>query len=480
MSARQPFIPGAGFVPSSRPESRSAHASTTTNSTTSTPHFVADPSNPLNGGPIAGNTQKDRIENSENRPLNIGSLTKSNRSQNPPSSRRPSLQTTNHIPRPATSDPHLLHAPSYPLRPGTSDPHSKSKSHTAPNHRLQAHSLANSHSIVAPTPLQARSTPSMFSNPAASFSSSFKTPALPTTRVSSEQHTDESQTTDQNPASPDQSCDDIVPDNPAFRLKTLPSQPGPHRLVFGARAVTDLSQEEDEIYEISDADAARSGNGRNKRGRSEVDDDDQEEQGHMQGYGGHAKRFKGQQVVERQNEEGVYPHSNDGNEIYPRSSSPHEVQEYPLPQQPRHRSVNRSTNPTPSAPSHRVPQQYSNSTLQSPENSQHASDVTRLVQLFKAEDLELACDARIDKYTRLSEKWKTCTREEWLAGADELTANYTKIFDFVKSHMTAKAQLFATCDGRLQQQTEVLKDRETLLAGVKDRLVAESGSVLAK
>ncbi|KAJ7776609.1 hypothetical protein DFH07DRAFT_766802 [Mycena maculata] len=482
MSARQPFIPGTGFAPSSRPESRSAHASTATNNSTSTPHFVADSSNPLNGEPIAGNTQKDRIEDSENRPLNIGSLTKSNRSQNPPSSRRSSLQTTNHIPRSATSDPLSLHAPGHPMRPGTSDPHSKS--HTVPNHRLQAHSLANAHSIVAPTPLQARSAPSMFSNPAASFSSSFKTPALPTTRVSSEQHA-ESQTTDQNPASADQPRDDIVPDNPAFRLKTLSSQRGPHRLVFGARAVTNLTQEEDEIYEIPDADAnaARSGNARNKRGRSEVDDDDDDddEQGHMQGYGGHAKRFKGQQqVVERQNDEGIYLRSNDGNEIYHRSPSPHEVQEYPPPQQPRHRSGNRSSNPTPAAPGHRVPQQYSNSTLHSPENSQHTSDVARLLQLFKAEDLDLACDARIEKYTRLSEKWKTCTREEWLAGADELTANYAKIFDFVKSHMTAKVQLFATCDGRLQQQTEVLKDRETLLAGVKDKLVAESGSVLAK
>lgn len=43
---------------------------------------------------------------------------------------------------------------------------------------------------------------------------------------------------------------------------------------------------------------------------------------------------------------------------------------------------------------------------------------------------------------------------------------------------SAKVQLFATCDGRLEEQSVVLKEREELLVGVKDRLVAEGGSVL--
>ncbi|KAJ7135826.1 hypothetical protein C8R44DRAFT_869522 [Mycena epipterygia] len=64
--------------------------------------------------------------------------------------------------------------------------------------------------------------------------------------------------------------------------------------------------------------------------------------------------------------------------------------------------------------------------------------------------------------------------------AEELTARYNKIFNFVKSHIAKKVHLFATCDGRLQQQTEVLNDRETLLAGLKDVLVAESGNMLKK
>ncbi|KAJ7135847.1 hypothetical protein C8R44DRAFT_769156 [Mycena epipterygia] len=104
----------------------------------------------------------------------------------------------------------------------------------------------------------------------------------------------------------------------------------------------------------------------------------------------------------------------------------------------------------------------------------------RLLHLLKADQLDLACDAKIEKYTSSVEKWKACSREEWMAGAEELTGRYNKIFDFVKSHMAEKVQLFATCDGRLQQQNEVLNERETLLAGVKDVLVAESGNVLKK
>jgi hypothetical protein len=40
--------------------------------------------------------------------------------------------------------------------------------------------------------------------------------------------------------------------------------------------------------------------------------------------------------------------------------------------------------------------------------------------------------------------------------------------------------VFASCEGKLQQQGQVLKDRDLLLADVKDRVVAESGNVLGK
>ncbi|KAF8216522.1 hypothetical protein K438DRAFT_394751 [Mycena galopus ATCC 62051] len=491
MSARHPFVPG-GFG-MARPESRAAQStagnaggfgmarpgpesraaqSTAGNATTSgTPlHFVADPSNPLNGGPVGVvNLQKERAENPDGRPvpLNIGSLTKStNRGQNVPS-RRQSMQTTT---RPLASDPKTMPAPNNIMRPGTSDPHSKSKS--VPNHRLQAH--ANSHGIVSPTPLQPRSTPALFSNSCPSLPSAFKTPVLPGSRLSPQQHpsTDahgfrasaNDEMTAQQPPSPEQYQENMVSDS-SLRLKILPSQPGPHRLVFAAP--TDLT-EDDEIYEVSEAEiAGHNVNGRNKRGRSEVEDDDDEDS-HVHGQ---AKRFKADENPYRRT-------PNDGNEMYHRPSSLHDAQEYPPPQQLRRKSASRSENhPTPGG--HGFPPQYSNP-AQSPANSGRSSEISRLVHLLKADDFDLACDARVEKYTRLAEKWKACTREEWMAGAEELTALYAKIFDFAKSHMIAKVKLFAGCDETLKQQGEVLKERDTLLVDVKDRLVAESGNVLGK
>lgn len=299
MSARQPFVPGAGFGPSSRPESRAAPTSNASaGATASIPHhFIADPSNPLNGGQVSSISQKERIENAESRPLNINSLTKSsNRGQNPPS-RRQSIQT----PARPSSDPKSMSAPNHIIRPGTSDPHSKPKSSAVPNHRLQAH--ASLHSIAAPTPLQPRSTPALFSHNSSSFPSAFKTPALPGSRHSPQQHpsselhgfrapANDQMTENQEPSHASE--EDIVPENSTFRLKTLPSQPGPHRIVFGARAASDVV-EDDEIYEIPESEIVRNGSGRNKRARSEVDDDeDEHSHAHMQGYGVQAKRFKGQ------------------------------------------------------------------------------------------------------------------------------------------------------------------------------------------
>ncbi|KAJ6564985.1 hypothetical protein DFH09DRAFT_1475556 [Mycena vulgaris] len=486
MSARQPFVPG-GFAPSSRPESRTAHPSAPA------PHFVADPSNPLHGGV---NTQKPHNEIPEAPPLNIGSLTK-DRAQNPPS-RRPSLQT-NYPPRPATSDPHSLHASSsnHNLRPGTSDPHARPKSIAAPNHRLQGHSKSH---IVAPTPLQARSTPSLFSNASTSFASSFKTPALPAPHTPPQQHppvdahgfrtpTDDpmlSQITDHQP-SPDQSREE--PDETTgFRIRTLPSQSAPHRSAFGSRGVTDLTQE-DEIYEIPEAEVASlTANGRNKRGRSEVDDDEDDEHAHMQSYGAPAKRFKTQKTRRRTTErQECLPPLFDGRERAvspllqparcPRvpsspAAAPPRTRSWPIRQQQSSRHRRRPPLPAP------IFRQFQLQLQLQLRAAAASSEIARLAQLFKAEQLDFDCDARIEKYTRLAEKWKGCTREEWMAGADELTALYTKIFDFAKSHMAEKLQLFATCDARLQQQTEVLSDRDALLVGAKETFAVEGANVL--
>ncbi|KAJ7773874.1 hypothetical protein B0H16DRAFT_1510278 [Mycena metata] len=480
MTARQPFV----FGGPPRPESRSAGPGPA-----APPTFVADPSNPLNGGPIGTNSQKDRTENAENRPLNIGSLTKGNRSQNPPS-RRPSMQAPS---RPATSDPHSISASSN--HPRTSDPHLKPKPSLTANHRMQAHR----DSIVAPTPLQARSTPPMFSNNAqsSSFSSNFKTPALPASQSSDAFHAPANdQMITQQQQSPEESQDDSLLETSSYHLNVLPSQPGPHRIVFGARAVTDLTDltQDDDVYEVPESDVAV--RGRNKRGRSEVEDDDDEHE-RVQGY---AKRFKaGQQQADVN---AYLRSSHDGSELYRRSStsSPHDVatQEYPPAQQPRqqhrHSAGPRAGSVHPPHPVRGFPPQtqYTNTNVDPARSSTRGahsqadagaapSAATReLLHLVKAHDFELRADAKVEKYKQLTEKWKGCTREEWLAGAQELTMLYNKIFDFAKSHMAAKLELFAICDKKLDEANDVLKDRDGLLVAAKDQFVAESGHVVRK
>ncbi|KAK7012877.1 hypothetical protein R3P38DRAFT_3016461 [Favolaschia claudopus] len=461
MSARTPFVPG-GFTSSSRPESRAAQsANVATQSSGTPPHFVADPSNPLNGGPLVPTSSKDHAEN---RPLNINSLTRSNRTNNSNQThRRQSIQS---------SAPKSMPAPPQIMRPGTSDPHLASKSHPNINHRLQAH--ANSHSIAAPTPLQAaRSTPALFSGSNSSFAqSTFKTPALPVSRLSPQQ----------KPLSPTRTTGDVHNDNNnAFRLKSLPSQPGPHRIVFGAPADP---TDDDEIYEIVDPQVrSASGGGRNKRGRSELDDDN-EKRTPARAY---AKRFKAQADPRA---------SNAANDMYYRS------QDYPPPvQQQQHQPQQQSRRQQlPNRPNindldHRFSPQITNN----PAGSE-------LAALFRSRPHHADPQGgRIRPRVRSADR-KVCTLgrevedmlgEEWIAGADELSELYSKIFDYVKSHMTfvpltlplslfsfshrsnsVKVKLFANCDEKLKEHGEVLKDRDGLLADVKDRLVAESGNVL--
>ncbi|KAJ6591903.1 hypothetical protein B0H10DRAFT_1960697 [Mycena sp. CBHHK59/15] len=101
---------------------------------------------------------------------------------------------------------------------------------------------------------------------------------------------------------PNQSNGYIRTNSSPFGLKILPSQPGPYRIDFGANVVTDLTQD-DEPHLI----AITERNGRNKRGgdcsgRSEIEDEGDEEHANMQNYGGRVKHFKAyQEYVEKQN-----------------------------------------------------------------------------------------------------------------------------------------------------------------------------------
>ncbi|KAJ7206843.1 hypothetical protein GGX14DRAFT_567918 [Mycena pura] len=522
MSARQPFIPGQGFGGPSRPESRIAISNSNLADTTSTAlHFVPDPSNPLNGGPVH-KAQKDRTNdaNSETSLLNLGSLTKNTRSQNP---RRSSVQ----ISRSATSDPHAAPASAPLTRPATSDPNAKPKP-LAPNHRLQAH--ANAHSIVSPTPLLARSNTSLFSN-SPSFSS-YKSPALPANHASPRQpdaHQDFANDNDSSypqPSTEQPPDDEARSEHSAMRFVTLPSQPGPHRIVFGAH-------DSDDLYGIAEP-APRKATG--KRKRAEVDEDADDAHTRTQGFGGPAKRFKAQQ--QPQPDERAYPRDGEGYHAQPRSSSPHDATGYApglqaqvghMPDErayprdgevyrppPRSSSLHEAAGYPPGLPAQaghtgdgagaayaRYSSQYHDA---GPDGAQapapHDAGVARLLDLLKVDNDAIDVDAKVDKYMRSAERWRSCSREEWIAGADEIAAMYTKIFDFAKAHMACvvllplpcaffslvltghdtseKAKLFAQCEGRLQDHGRVLAERDGLLVGVKQRLVEESGDVLSK
>ncbi|KAJ7201334.1 hypothetical protein GGX14DRAFT_571450 [Mycena pura] len=489
MSARQPFIPGQGFGGPSRPESRIANSNSTLADTTSTAlHFVPDPSNPLNGGPMH-KVQKDRTENAnaETPPLNLGSLTKNIRSL----PRRSSMQ----ISRTATSDPHATRASTPLIRPETSDPNAKLP--VAPNHRLQAH--ANAHSIISPTPLLARSNTSLFSN--SSSISSYKSPAFPANHASSHQpdaHQDfANDSSYPQPASPstEQPPDDEArSEHSAMRFVTLPSQPGPHRVVFGVH-------DSDDLYEIAEPNvppAPRKAG--SKRKGAEVDEDADDAHTRAQGFGGPAKRFKAQQP---QPDERAYPRDGEVYHTQPRSSSPHEATGYAP---GLHEQVGHTGDGAAAAYAHYSSQYHDAEPDGAPAPAPHDSGIARLLDLLKVDNDAIDVDARVDKYMRSAERWRSCSREEWIAGADEIAAMYTKIFEFAKAHMACvrllvivllppasafalvltvhdtseKAKLFAQCEGRLQEHGRVLAERDGLLVGVKQRLVEESGNVLSK
>ncbi|ESK95932.1 hypothetical protein Moror_961 [Moniliophthora roreri MCA 2997] len=99
-------------------------------------------------------------------------------------------------------------------------------------------------------------------------------------------------------------------------------------------------------------------------------------------------------------------------------------------------------------------------------------------------DKLLGCQAHVfvedhmEWYGQLTNKWRECTMEEWVKGADEIMAKYSKILDQVKKHMETKLKLFASFDAQVTNHKAVLEDRARLLDGVKQRLVSNSQTIL--
>ncbi|KAK7037780.1 hypothetical protein VNI00_010741 [Paramarasmius palmivorus] len=99
-------------------------------------------------------------------------------------------------------------------------------------------------------------------------------------------------------------------------------------------------------------------------------------------------------------------------------------------------------------------------------------------------DRLLGCQAHVfvedhmEWYQQLSTKWRECTMEEWVKGADEIMDKYSKILDLVKKHMETKLKLFTSFDTQVANHRLVLDDRAKLLDGVKQRLVSNSQTIL--
>ncbi|KAF4571191.1 hypothetical protein EYR36_008520 [Pleurotus pulmonarius] len=95
-------------------------------------------------------------------------------------------------------------------------------------------------------------------------------------------------------------------------------------------------------------------------------------------------------------------------------------------------------------------------------------------------DVNQYIEGHLEKYEEAREKWKTCSMDEWTAGADELAHKFGQVLDFVKDHMTLKMKLFATMNQKIDEHNIVLDERSKSLVLAKDQLVKDSGTVLGR
>ncbi|CAK5272329.1 unnamed protein product [Mycena citricolor] len=417
--------------------------------------FVPDQSNPLHSSSNGSFTA----------PFDIPNLLKPQRSQQhasqgqPPSRR----QSMNASIRPSTGTPHAqgpthsrvldaLNAAGLITRPGTSDPHKRSKNFAT--HRLQSHGPSGAtggtpNVIAAPSPRMPAS--ALFREPTASPAGAFKPSApIPVSQAVSmtptgEQPQDEAHIFGFNAA---QEHPDASNNRPLSR-SLHSAHVHPHleedsdeppmlqsrspflhqdRVNTGVRGT---GQQDDDVYEIPEAEVRARGSNL-KRGRSEVEDGEGDD--HGMGYGaGQAKRFKAQEQLE----DSGYERMALPDPTHPRQDVEHhhQLQHHHdgRPQRvPPSTYVSYSGRPydsiQPISPSH---QEQACGSDPDSHAERERPEASPLLKLLRVEQVDLLSAARVDKYIQSTEKWKNCTREEWIAGADELMRMYTKIFDFL-------------------------------------------------
>ncbi|KAG6817232.1 hypothetical protein H0H87_011289 [Tephrocybe sp. NHM501043] len=441
--------------------------------------FSLDTSNPLNVSVACKNSnhtdptsqpQPDNANHGEARPLNTASLMKRRNQVHQTSIRRPFFQP---------GDKAIA-------RPGTADPRSTG---------LQGQARSNSLNIVAPVPRQAPrpSSPSLSSSLASGVFAtnapqSVLIPSLPKTTPNENQLKNDAHTasstlsfsfsnpysstetfkTQQLPSPPDSlrarsgvrdflaADTDTVP--PPFTLDLSgPNQTGPQRVLLNPDGTRGPLVDQNDDIRLT---LNRTNSSLLKRPRpdKDVDSENQDESNEC-------KRHRQEDVFQHAHSV-VSQLSSPGNvsaRLRNHSRTPDHETHY------EHRNHPHS----PSDNSYRVQSFY-----HEPVGRHTVVDVPSGLDKLLGYGVNVYAEEHLEQYGRAIERWKECTMEEWIAGANEQAARFSKILDFVKEHMTSKMKLFASFDDKVDRHNNVLSEREKALEAVKGRLVKESAHVL--
>ncbi|KAL5486014.1 hypothetical protein ACEPAI_7058 [Sanghuangporus weigelae] len=84
----------------------------------------------------------------------------------------------------------------------------------------------------------------------------------------------------------------------------------------------------------------------------------------------------------------------------------------------------------------------------------------------------------IEQYEAAKKRWTSCSVEEWKTGAEEISAKFNKLIDFVKERMTAKLSLYASLHDKVAHHKVTLGERKSMLKNMQEQLVKDSGTVL--
>ncbi|KAG6885629.1 hypothetical protein C0993_012047 [Termitomyces sp. T159_Od127] len=418
MSARTPF------VPISRPSPRISQEEA---QTTADPVFTVDPDSPLNvsamskaqlEAPSQADTTKDVSLGGEARPLNTSSLLKGRNSQ--------SGQNQNSMRR-----PFQFASEKTAIRPGTADPRSKA---------IQEINRSNSLNIIAPVPRQAPprpSSPSLSTSLASGIFASgtpqpiFRLPNLPHSTPNDIQSKHDAHITNstlgfsfsnphasldteksQLPSPPDSlrlrnvrnyaATDPEIPPPPFTLNFSNSNQTGPQRVLLnpdGSRGPpVDHASVPDNNIQLT---TNRSKASLLKRPYPNSEPDS-EHQTNMNDF----KRYRKEDDGYNQNAKSVASHVSSPSTISINSHTPDHFS------RSAHEHSHQPTGP-----------------VDGNSNYFMMNDSAGLSRLLGYE-VDAYVEQHIEQYERAVERWKGCTMEEWIAGADEQTARYTKILDF--------------------------------------------------